>query len=427
MESFWLLSDPNVRWVVLGSVALGIGAAITGAFAFLRKQSLVGDALSHAVLPGVCAGFLIAGTKNPYWMLAGAIASGWISLLIIDYLQQNTRVKSDAAIAIVLSAFFALGLTLITVIQHMDMPDTSGLENFLFGRAASLTIDDVILFFALAGVVVAFTITFLGPLRLITFDPAYAKSIGLPVNALHFTLTTLTVVSVALGIQAVGVVLMAALLITPAAAARFWTHKLEQLLVISAVFGALAGYAGSLISYSAPRIPTGPWVVIFLTIVAIVSVIVAPKRGVIARWKSRKYNRRKISDENTLKAFYHLYEEKRGKPAEITLSRLLQQRDFHTSQLMSSLKRLRKRSLLVNENGHWSLTEYGVSEAQRIVRLHRLWELYLSRRLNLPADHVHDTAEAMEHVITPEVEEMLERELDDPILDPHLSQIPKKS
>ncbi len=419
-----LLNDPNVRYVTLGCVLLGISSAVVGCFTLLRKRALVGDAVAHAVLPGVCLAFVLAGNKNPLALLAGAFATGWLSVLTIDALRRHTKLKEDTAIGLVLSVFFGVGILLLTAIQHSGNPEQAGLDKFLFGQAASLVGTDLQVFGAVAVGVLITVALFYKELKILSFDPAFAAAMGLPVRRLEWLLSTLTVLAVVTGIQAVGVVLMAALLITPAAAARYWTERLGVMIGLAALFGGLSGLAGAAISYAAPAMPTGPWVVVVVSGVAIASFLLAPRRGVIARWYQQRQHRRLMAEENILKGFFHLAENAGSgvvSPSEATLQAY---RHFAPQQLRTGLRALQRRGFVVLRGAQWTLTPAGTDRARRIVKLHRLLEMYLARFLRLPPDHVHEAAETLEHLISPELEARLEEELDFPTHDPHDRPIP---
>lgn len=422
MSAFW--SDPNVQMVVLGVMLLGAGAGVTGVFTFVRKRALVGDAIAHSVLPGVCLAFLISGQKHPLWLLIGAVTTGWLSLLLMDYITRNSKIKADAAIGVVLSVFFGLGILLLTAIQASGSGHQAGLDKFLFGKAASLTRQDVLVFGAAAGLILIVTALFFKAFSALSFDREFAMAVGLPVRTLEFILATITVLAVATGIQAVGVVLMAALLITPAAAARFWTNNLVKMTVLAAIFGMGAGLFGAWISYQAPAMPTGPWIVILLTLIALVSVFAAPERGILARWQLQRNNEHKMLLENILKTFFQM-EELQGEQS-FSPQAIRQKGHFREKELKKGLKKLLRKGLLVKPDpaGQWRLSPDGIAESRRVVRLHRLWELYLSHKLGMAADHVHDSAEAIEHLLTPEMEKRLLEELEYPTLDPHDSKIP---
>jgi len=424
MMDFFSFTDPNVRMVTLGVMLLGASAAIVGCFTFIRKRALVGDAIAHSVLPGVCLAFITTGHKDPFILLIGAFVTGWISLIVMDFMVNQSKLKTDTAIGAVLSVFFGLGILLLTSIQHSGSANQAGLDKFLFGKAASMSRDDVYTFGSVALVLLVVVLLFFKEFKLVAFDPDYARSIGLPVRFLEFTLATITVLSVATGIQAVGVVLMAALLITPAAAARFWTNNIHWMIFLAAAFGALSGLFGSFVSYAAPAMPTGPWIVMLLSLIAVISLVGAPERGIYARVRLQQQNVRKMLWENILKVFYKAYEEQGLEARPLWEATIQERRPFAGNRLQWGLRKLRREGLLQETGDGWVLTERGINEARRIVRLHRLWELYLNRKMRQAPDHVHNSAEAIEHILTPEVEKELLEELGHPVLDPHESRIP---
>ena len=407
---FFTFQNPNVVYVVLGMIFINSSSALIGTFAFLRKRSLIGDAIAHSLLPGICIGFLVAGEKNPVYLLAGAFATGWISIFLVDYIVNHSRVKQDTAIGIVLSSFFAFGIVLLTFIQKSGNANQAGLDHFLFGQAAAITRDEILLFSIIFLLILLAVIFFYRSFILISFNPEYASSIGLPVRFFEFLLTSLTVLAIATGIQALGVILMSALIITPAAAARLWTHNLKLLLVIAVGFSIVSGISGAYISYTTSGMPTGPWVIITLSAITLFSITFAPKRGFLSKYLIRVRNEKKINDENILKTLYSIFESKEHlrtfRSAELT-----EARSFNTGSLNQSLKRLVKKGFLEKNMDQFSLTDSGIIESKRIARLHRLWEQYLLKRTRVDVDHVHSGAEAIEHIITPEIEKELEKEL----------------
>lgn len=423
---FLLLREPNVLLVVVGSLILCGMSAIVGCFTFLRKRALIGDAVSHSVLPGVCLAFILSGEKNPLYFLIGAIGSGMLSLLIMEALTRSKQTRPDTAIALMLSVFFGIGIVLLTSIQHSGNAAQAGLDKFLFGKAASITFEDIRLFTFSSLGILSIVFIFLRGFTTISFDEEYAVSVGFPVRWLRFILSFITVWAVSVGIQAVGVVLMSALLITPALAARMWTHSIRVMLFLAMLFGILSGYLGAFVSYTAPAMPTGPWIVVAATFIAAVSMVFAPQRGMLAQWLERRKNTNKTLEENILKLFYQI-EEKTGETNKPILEEdLFNYRAFRKNQLRKGLKLLADKALIQSHLSTWKLTESGEIEARRIVRLHRLWELYLQQHLNLDSDHVHDDAEAMEHVITPEIEAQLDEILGHPKMDPHNTVIPPR-
>jgi manganese/zinc/iron transport system permease protein len=430
MESlfeFFSFSDPNVRYVAFGSVLLTASAAIVGCFTFLKKKALVGDAVAHSVLPGICLAFMLSGTKNPFYIILGAFITGWLSLVIIDKITAKSKIKEDTAIALILSVFFGLGILLLTIIQHSGNAAQSGLDHFLFGNAAALIGDDLLVFSAVATILLIAVTLFFKEFTLISFDENFAKSIGFPVRKIELVLTTLTVLAVVIGIQAVGVVLMAAMLITPAAAARFWTDKIRVMLVLSAILGAIAGLLGTYVSYIAPSMPTGPWIVVIISTIAFFSFFFAPKKGIISRLIRQRQIQNQMGEENILKALYQLGEQDEDFYIKRSLDTIIKRRPFKSSTLLKGLKRLRRYGF-INNGGHtWSLTKEGKDKGQRTVKLHRLWELYLTQYLHIAPDHVHEDAETIEHILTPDLEAKLEQLLEYPELDPHKSKIPYRN
>ncbi|HAD97515.1 MAG TPA: zinc ABC transporter permease [Cryomorphaceae bacterium] len=420
---FLSFQDPNVRTVTFGTIFLGMSASTVGTFAFLRKRSLVGDAVAHSILPGIAIAFMLFHTKNPFVLMGGALLSGWLAMLLIEHLSKATKLKPDTAIGLVLSVFFGIGILLLTSIQHSGAGNQAGLDQFLFGKAASMTRNDLIAYGIVALILLITVILFFKEFKLLSFNPDFAEASGLPVKRLQFILSTITVLAIAIGIQSVGVVLMAALLITPAATARPWTERLVVMMVLAGIAGGLSGLVGSYISFAAPNMPTGPWIVMCLSFLALFSLFLAPRRGVLARIRQQRQNRRKILSENLLKSFYHLREHN---PETLAFSRgeILEKRAFSEVEYKTALRHLRRHFYLIPEGSNWRLSEKGYEEAKRVVRLHRLWEMYLTERMRLKADHIHPNAETMEHIITPEIEEQLLRELGYPETDPHQSPIP---
>jgi len=423
-KEFFSFSDPSIVSVVVGAILLTASSAVVGTFTFLKKKALVGDAVAHSVLPGICLAFILSGTKNPIWMILGAFLTGWISLVIIDHITTKSKIKEDTAIALILSVFFGIGILMLTNIQHLGNPAQTGLDSFLFGKAAALVGKDLIVFGIVAVILIITVALFFKELKLIAFDSNYAKALGLPVKALDLLLTSLTVLAVVTGIQAVGVVLMAAMLITPAAAARFWTNDVFKMTLIAAILGGISGLSGAYVSYVAPAMPTGPWIVIIISVIAIVSFFIAPKRGIFARSIQQRKLQRLIMDENLLKELYHLGEKDEDPYKGRTVDEIIEERFFPKKKLKIALMRLKRQGFLEKKQGYWSYTEAGKIKGQRVVKLHRLWELYLSKYMKIAPDHVHEDAETVEHIITPELEARLEKMLEYPEFDPHEEKIP---
>ena len=284
-----------MRNVLLGAAILGICSGTLGAYAFLRKQSLLGDSISHAALPGIALAFLLTGSKAPLILLLGAAATGWLSTLIVLGIIRTTRIKEDAALGIVLSVFFGFGLVLLTYIQKMPNANQAGLEKFLFGQAATVLAEDVVTMTTLGVLSIACMVLFWKEFKILSFDSDYGASLGFPMRGIEVGLTTLLVIAIVLGLQMVGVVLMSAMVVAPAAAARQWTNRLGSMVVLSGFFGAIAGISGAVLSSQVSRLPTGPTIVSFITAFVVLSLFFAPARGLIWKWFRQRRNRIRVS------------------------------------------------------------------------------------------------------------------------------------
>jgi manganese/zinc/iron transport system permease protein len=291
------LNDPNARWILTASLLLGLSSGVLGCFAYLRRQSLMGDALAHAALPGVCIAFMLTGSKSIFYFLIGAAVAGLLATFAIGWVTRHSRIKQDTALGLVLSVFFGIGIVLLTQIQHSDSGNQSGLDKFLFGQAAGMVQADVITMAVISFVLVGVCTLLFKEFKLLSFDPGFARGLGFPVALLDQLLMLLIVIAVVVGIQAVGVVLMAAMLITPAVSARYWTERLGVMVALAGLFGALSGVMGTLISTFDNNLPTGPLIVLSATGWFVVSVLFAPKRGVVAKLLRRLSLKRSVRAE----------------------------------------------------------------------------------------------------------------------------------
>lgn len=421
---FFTFQDPSITWVVLGITLLGIGSAYVGTFSFLDKKALLGDAISHAVLPGICLGFILAGEKNPLYIVTGAFLSGALATFLSSWLKKNTKLSEDAIIATILSVFFGFGIVLLTGLQKSGNPEIAGLNSFIFGNAIGISETDLLIYGGLSLTIIVVLTLLLKEFRLMVFDPGYGKAIGFPMEAIRFLFNVLMILAVVIGIQAIGVVLMAALLITPSAAARFWTDRLNPLLILAASFSILSGILGTYISFVLPQMPTGPWVVVFLSLIALLSFMFSPKSGIVFRYFSRKKYLRKTHRDHLMKALYKALEENKNG---LTIEEIYELYPYQKAQIDQSIKDLLQKGFISKNQSLVMLSTQGISDAMRIVRLHRLWELYLNEYMNIAPDHVHESAEQMEHLLTPELEAMLEKRLNFPTLDPHQETIPREN
>lgn len=289
-----LFSDYTIRTVALGAAVLGIVSGTLGCYAVLRRQALLGDAMSHAALPGIVLVFLLTGVRELSLLLLGAAVAGWVGSLVMIAIVTYTRLKEDSALGIVLSVFFGIGLVLLAFAQQQPTAAQAGLDTFLFGQAASLVERDVITMGVIGAGALGLMLLFWKEFKLLSFDPDYGATLGLPIRLLDIGLTSLIVVAIVVGLQTVGVVLMSAMLIAPAAAARQWTDRLGLMVVLAGIFGAGSGVVGAVVSATARGLSTGPTIVLTVSAVVVVSLLVAPNRGLLWNWLRRRHNRRRL-------------------------------------------------------------------------------------------------------------------------------------
>lgn len=274
-----LLFDYTLRNIALGSMVLGVVSGVLGCFAVLRKEGLVGDALSHAALPGVCLAYMVTGEKTPIVLMLGAAISGWTGLWLILRLIEATRIDRGSALALILTTYFGFGVVLLTAIQKRNDANQAGLDKFLFGQAASLVADQVATMAVLGAVCLAVVAALFKEFKLISFDPEFAVTLGFPAGRLSAGLTALLLVAIVVGLNTVGVILMSAMLVAPAAAARQWTDSLPKMVALAATFGAGAGILGAGLSVTQSSVPTGPAIIIVLATIVGVSLLIGTRNG----------------------------------------------------------------------------------------------------------------------------------------------------
>jgi manganese/zinc/iron transport system permease protein len=363
-----LFTDYTLRTVAMGSATLGILSGALGTYAVLRKQSLLGDAISHAALPGIALAFLLTGSKAPLVLILGAVAAGWIGTLLVMSIINTTRVKDDSALGLVLAVFFGFGLVLLTFIQKMPNAAQAGLDKFLFGQAAALLERDVITMAGLGALVLVTMLIFWKEFKLLAFDAEFGASLGFPIRALDVLLITLLVVAIVLGLQTVGVVLMSAMVVAPAAAARQWTDRLGAMVGLSAFFGALAGVSGAVISSTTARLPTGPTIVLCISAIVLVSLTLAPNRGLVWRWIRHQRNRRRLRVEAVLGDLYALASQ-HDEADHGHSTAVLRAMSRGRGGVAHSLEQLEKQGWVRQVSpDEWTLTSSGLAEAERMVK-----------------------------------------------------------
>lgn len=362
-----LFTDYTLQMVAMGSATLGIVSGGLGTYAVLRGQSLLGDAISHAALPGIAIAFLLTGSKAPLVLMAGAAVAGSLATLLIMSVTETTRIKYDSMLGLMLSVFFGVGLVLLTYIQHQSGASQAGLDTFLFGQAASLIERDVRTMAALGGGALLLMVLFWKELKLLSFDPEFGRTVGLPMRAVDVLLTILLVVAIVIGLQTVGVVLMSAMIIAPAAAGRQWTDALGKMVLLSAFFGAAAGVSGAVISSATAGLPTGPTIVLCMGVIVAISLFLAPRRGVLWRRLRARRSAGRFQREAVLLDLYALgmQHDDPFRPHEAGALDVMSTRDAPAERILLELREggFTRR----DPDGRWSLTQEGAAEARRLL------------------------------------------------------------
>lgn len=365
-----IIFDYTLRNVALGAGVLGIISGTLGSYAVLRRQSLLGDTISHAALPGIALAFLITGSKSTIILLLGAALAGWVATLIMLNIIRTTRIKEDTSLGLVLSVFFGFGLVLLTYIQKLPTATQAGLEKFLFGQAATLLAEDVALMAVLGFFALALTALFWKEFKLLSFDADFGVTLNFPMQAVNLVLTTLLVIAIVIGLQTVGVVLMSAMVVAPAAAARQWTNRLGIMVLLSALFGAGAGIGGAVISSLVPKLPTGPTIVLCISGLVIFSIFLAPARGLLWNWARQYRNRRNFRAEAVLLDLYALAQQHQNRLHGHSTA-VLKTMNLNRTAVNKCLEILQERGLAVSPaSGIWGLTEAGLRKAEQLASSH---------------------------------------------------------
>jgi len=402
---------------LIAAILLGIVCGLLGTFVVVRRMALTGDMLSHAVLPGIVIGLAWDPDRNPLVVLACAVVAGVLGSMTMTALLRSTRLKPDAVLAVVLSVYFALGIAMISRLQP------AGVQAFLYGQVAAIDRSDLLLL----GVVSILTVT-LVPLAfriigIVSFDPAFSRLMGLPVRWIEVGFFLLLTIVIVIAMQAVGVVLVTAMLVTPAAAARFCTASLPKTALLACIFGAAGGAIGVWISADRAGLPTGPVMALSVTGVFLTAGLLGKRGGWLPRVFRRHRERTRILGEDILKRLWQ-HEETSGAPNPQEESHF---RKILTGNCSAAFRKLSAASLVTIENAMVHLTPAGRKRAAELVRSHRLWERYLTERASYKPDHVHESAERVEHWLDDAGRKRLEERLGNPSVDPHGSRIPPET
>ncbi len=417
-----LLEQHNTRIVVISVALLGGTAGLIGSFLLLRKQSLLGDALSHATLPGIGIAFALMSAmglsgKSLPGLLTGATITGLIGVLLVLAIRRSTRLKDDAAMGIVLSVFFGLGVAILNMVQKIPGQSSAGLDSFIYGSTASMVWSDFCLIIVTLLVTSVMTILILKELTLLCFDPDFASVDGWPTLRLDVILMGLVTAVTVVGLQAVGLILIIAFLITPPTAARFWTDDLKKLLWISTMIGAVSGWLGASISALYSNLPAGAIIVISASFIFLVSMIFGRARGVLPRYLRHLKLQKKVGRQHLLRSTFEILENTQSeaplKNIPISMELLRKHRYWSKGELPRLIRQARAEDHIERQpSGELRLSESGFGEASRITRNHRLWEMYLIKHADIAPSHVDRDADMVEHLLGAEIVHQLEAELE---------------
>jgi len=385
----------------------------------------VGEARAHDVLvecgglgERVAEAFGGAGKSLPI-LLVGPTAPGVLAVLLVLIVRNTSRIKDDAAMGIVLSVFFGAGVATLGMAQYLPTASAAGLEYFIYGKTASMVLQDFWLLSAVAIAALVCSLLLLKEFTLLCFDESFARSEGWPTHLLDVVMLALVAAVTVVGLQAVGLILIIAFLITPAAAARFWTNDLRMMLILSAVIGGTSGWLGASISALLPNLPAGAVIVLVAALIFLFSMVLGTARGVLRRSLGILRLRRKVGRQHLLRAAFEIQEslcqaEKRPTAnVSIRYADLQKHRTWSPRHLRSLLRRAEREDHIEDFDGETlRLSEAGFGEAARVTRNHRLWEIFLITHADIAASHVDGDADSVEHVLSPDMVRELEERLD---------------
>lgn len=364
-----IFNDYTIRTVTLGSGILGIISGVIGSFAVLRKQSLLGDTISHAALPGIALAFILTGFKSQIIFILGALIAGWIATVFFISITSFSKIKTDSAMGIILSSFFGLGIVLLTYIQKKPTASQAGIEKFLFGQAAAIVTSDLIIMSIFGGVGIILLVLFWKEFKISTFDPGFAHSSGYNVKNLNSILTGLIVIAIVVGLQTVGVVLMSAMIALPGAAARQWTDRLGMMVILAGLFGAAAGISGALISAYSGKLPTGPLIIIIISLLVLISILFAPDRGIVYKAIRMAGSKTKLKTDGILLTLFELAMQHKDNVFHKHNVKAIVALHPGRYKVCRCLKKLQARGM-VKKSGHvdWSLTEKGFEYSKKLAK-----------------------------------------------------------
>ncbi len=406
-----------IQRALIASITIGISCGLIGTYIMLRRMSLIGDALAHAVLPGVVVSFIVAG-KSEVALFIGAVISGILTVLLIGFVNRNSKIKEDTSIGIIFTGAFALGILLVSQLKQVHID----LSSYLFGDVLGVSTGDITLSLIIMVTIILCIILFYKQLLLTSFDPTMAMTIGISTTLVHYMLMTLLSMSIVAGLQSVGVILIIAMLITPPATAYLLSNSLKKILVLSSLFGMLSAVAGLYLSYHF-NFASGASIVLVAVAMFMLAFLFSPKEGVVTKLIRRRGASRLVLIEDVIKLSYKFSGDENK--TELT-DKIANELGISNSKVESAIRTLIAKGLMNRVDGNCLLTGDGIKYATRLIRTHRLWETYITKEKVTDMEHVHPEAEKIEHILSEDIVDEIDEELGFPEKDPHGSEIPRK-
>jgi len=402
---------------LFASAMVGLMCGILGCFIFLRNMALVGDALSHAILPGVVLGFLVAG-QSVLAFFTGSVLAGLLAAAMITWIQTKVKSKEDAAIGVVFTTMFSLGVIGISILTkregvHLDLKD------FLFGNVLAITTQDLMLTALVGAFVIFSSLSLYRYLFISTFDATLARAMGVSTKVIHYFLMLLLSFTVVACMQSVGVILVVGMLIMPASAAYTLTKRLPSMILIAAVIGVLCTVGGFIIAFAMDITP-GPAMNVLGAFFYILAILFSPENGKIPIWLSRRKARKSMKTDDLIKALVSA-----GSTGDSALSAVQQKLGWSNQTWKDSWGSALSSGWIKEDNTGWSLTGKGLRHGFELLGAHRTWEQFMVENLGYDKSQVHQQAEELEHFLTPQLVNEIQKELGMPLKDPHGAYIPQ--
>lgn len=416
MNDLFEILQTEWAWRSLTTAAIiGITCGVLGVFIVLRNMSLIGDALSHAILPGIFIAYILIGYSTIGFFI-GSVAAGLITAVLITWIQSKVNTKNDAAIGIVFTAMFSIGVIGISSLNHKQGTHID-LKDFLFGNVLGISTEDLYLSLLVMCYVIASVVIFYRYLFITTFQPTIATTMGVPTKKVHYYIMLVLSFTVVVALRSVGVILVVALLITPAATALLFSERLKKVVLISGLIGLSASFLGFVVAIIFDTVP-GPAIVLVSTVFYLLAVLFSPERGLVFKWRYNMQEKARIMEEDILKHLTKISDKSD------TNSRIASKLQVSEGDVKKGIQKLKRDGLIHSDEN--KLTINGEVKAGDLVRAHRLWESYQVNSMGLDVEQVHDDAERLEHHLTDDFLDELNDRLGYPESDPHGSPIPSQ-